>query len=621
MSLSQALGTSVSGLRTAQAGLSLVAANIANAQTPGYSRKTLTVESTYAGVNGSGVRVAAINREIDQYVQKQLRVETSGGSYANLVSSFYQRLQQVYGSPGSDSSLETIFNNFTASLQNLATNPETAASRSAVVNSAQVLAQHINAMSDDIQSLRGDAENGLADAAAKANDAMQKIATLNGQLATADSGSASFANWQDQRDFYVDQLSEMLDVRVVVGDHSQYNVFTTSGVQLVGTQSAKLVFTPQGTVTPATTWSADPSENTLGSLQLVTSSGGAVDLIANKSIRSGQIAAYIEMRDQVLVEAQEQLDAMAGAMARALSDDTVAGSAVTSGAQAGFDLDINGLIAGNSINLTYTDQQTNLQHRVTLIRVDDPAALPLKDSATTDPNDEVIGVDFSGGLAGALTQLNAKFSGRVQFSNPSGTAIRVLDDGAGNLANIDALSMTRTAAGLASGGLALPFFPDATSIFSGVFTASGPQSVGFAGRIAINPALIGDPSKLVLYGTGVAAGDASRPNFIFDRLVNTAQSFAPRTGLGTVATPFVADLPTFLRQVLSRQGNAAANASSLAEGQAVVVNNLKQRLTDQSGVNVDQEMANLMTLQTAYGANARVMSAIKDMLDVLMKLV
>jgi len=125
----------------------------------------------------------------------------------------------------------------------------------------------------------------------------------------------------------------------------------------------------------------------------------------------------------------------------------------------------------------------------------------------------------------------------------------------------------------------------------------------------------------VLYGTGVAAGDASRPNFIFDRLVNTAQSFAPRTGLGTVATPFVADLPTFLRQVLSRQGNAAANASSLAEGQAVVVNNLKQRLTDQSGVNVDQEMANLMTLQTAYGANARVMSAIKDMLDVLMKLV
>lgn len=620
MSLSQALGTSAAGLRAAQAGLSLVASNIANAQTPGYVRKTLSLEATSAGATGTSVRTGAINREIDQFVQKQLRVETAGGSYTSALTAFYQRLQQIYGAPGSDSALETIFNKFTGALQDLATNPETVASRSAAINSGQVLAQHLNAMSDDIQSLRSDAEAGLADAVSKANDAMQKIASLNGQLAAADPGSAVTAAWQDQRDFYVDQLSELLDVRVVVGDNDQYNVFTTSGVQLVGTQPAQLTFDAHGTVTPSAQWSADPSQSTLGTLRLMTAAGGTIDLIANKSVRSGKLAAFIEMRDQILVEAQDQLDAMADAMARALSDETIAGSATTVGAQTGFNLDTSGLLAGNSINLTYTDHLTGQQHHVTLIRVDDPTALPLKNTATVDPNDEVVGVDFSGGLAGAISQLNAKFAGKIQFSNPAGMTLRVLDDGAGDLSDVDALSMTRTATALSGGSLALPFFTDGNGPYSGAITAGGPQSLGFAGRIAVNAALIGDPSKLVLYGPAVAAGDAARPNYIYDRLINATQSFSPSTGLGTAATPFTGDLPSFLRQVLSRQGSAADNVASLAEGQAVVVNNLKQRVLDQSGVNVDQEMASLLALQTAYGANARVMSAIKDMLDILMRI-
>jgi len=90
--------------------------------------------------------------------------------------------------------------------------------------------------------------------------------------------------------------------------------------------------------------------------------------------------------------------------------------------------------------------------------------------------------------------------------------------------------------------------------------------------------------------------------------------------MGSTATPYSGALPDFLQQLLSQQGQAASNASSLAEGQAVVVNALRQRFNDASGVNVDQEMANLIALQTAYGANARVMSAVKDMLDMLLRI-
>src|SRR6187549_3053342 len=169
MSIGQALNTSLSGLRATQAGMSLIASNVANAQTSGYIRKSMEL-ITSTSSDGGSVRVGAINRELDQYVQRQLRVETAGGSYAALRAAFYQRLQGLYGAPGSDSSLETAFNNFTSAVQSLVTSPDSPAARSVVLSNAQVLAQTLNGLTSDIQSLRGDAENGLADAVNTAND-------------------------------------------------------------------------------------------------------------------------------------------------------------------------------------------------------------------------------------------------------------------------------------------------------------------------------------------------------------------------------------------------------------------------------------------------------------------
>ena len=620
MSLSDALSTANSGLQATQAAMSLVASNIANAQTPGYVRKTLVQEATTAGDANSSVRVASIGRELDQYVQKQLRVENAGGAYASTKSDFYSRLQGIYGDPSSDTALPTLFSNLTSSLQDLSNNPSSTASRSSVISSAQVLAQSLNSMSAGIQSLRSDAESGISDAVSSANSAMQQIATLNSQISNSPPGSASTAGWEDQRDYYVSQLSSLMDIRVVTGDNNQYNVFTNSGVQLVGTKASVLAFNAQGTVTPSTTWSSDPSQSTLGTLTLQTPGGGSVDLIANQSIRSGKIAALIEMRDKTLVQAQSQLDGFATAMAKSLSDTTTAGTAVTSGAQSGFIVDVGGLQSGNTVNLTYTDTLTGKQHNVSIVRVDDPKALPLTDSATIDPNDEVVGIDFSGGLASVVSQLNSKFSGKLQFSNPSGSTLQVLDDGASNRADVNSLSATQTASGFSSGAAGLPFFADATGAYSGAFTASGSQSVGFAGRITVNPNLVSDPSQLVFYSSSTQVGDPTRPNFIYDRLTNASSSFSTATGLGTTKAPFSGSLSNYLQQVLSQQGNAAANASSLSTGQSVVVNALQQRAADGSGVNVDQEMANLLTLQTAYGANARVMTTIKQMLDMLMQI-
>ncbi len=331
------------------------------------------------------------------------------------------------------------------------------------------------------------------------------------------------------------------------------------------------------------------------------------------------MAAYLEMRDNVLVKAQGQLDQIAAQMSQALSDTTTAGTPATVGTQNGFGVDIAGLQNGNTIHITYTDA-SSVQHTVTVVRVDDPAALPLPNTATTDPNDSVVGIDFSGGIASVVTQLTTALGATgLQFGNPSGTILNVLDNGPSTI-TVNAVSTTATATSLSGGSAALPLFTDGMSAFTGAFTGGGPELVGYAGRISVNSGLVDDPTKLISYQPSTPAGDATRPNFIYNQLVNASLQFAPSAGIGGSAAPFTGTLAAYISQMVSTQGLAASAASNLQQGQDVVVNALQARFNDTSAVNMDTEMAHLLSLQSAYGANARVMSTVKAMLDSLMQM-
>ncbi|MFZ2090977.1 MAG: flagellar hook-associated protein FlgK [Pseudolabrys sp.] len=620
MSLTQALNSALSGLQVTQANIAMVAANVANADTPGYTRKVVNQIAT--GANTSiGVRVSDIQREIDLYVQRQLRIENAGASYAETRADMYSQLQNLYGQPGSNTSLESVYNNFTSALQALSTSPDDPGARSAVISSAQLLTQQLNQMSGNVQALRSNAELGIADAVNKANDAMSQIAALNQQIAASTPGDSATATLMDQRDSYIDQLSKLMDINVVQGDRGQVGIFTNSGIQLVGAQAGQLSFDAVGTITPASQWSANPSQRGVGTITLIPPDGAPVDLIQDHAIRSGTIAAYLQMRDQDLVQAQNQLDALAAGMASALSDKTTAGTPVSPSPQSGFDIAIGSLSAGNKITINYTDTLTNTPHTMTLVRGDDPSALPLSSTATAAANDTVFGIDFSGGMGSVITQINAALTGTgMTASNPGGTTLEILDDGAANTVDVNSVSTTSTATTLAGGTAELPLFTDGSSPYTGAITARGSESIGLAQRIAVNPAVAADPSSLVVFQPGTAAGDSTRPDFIYRQLTGASLTFSPNTGIGTTAAPFTGSLTTYLRQVISQQGEAATSANNLKQGQDVVLNALQQRFNDTSGVNIDQEMSNLLTLQNSYAANARVLSAVKNMFDALINM-
>jgi flagellar hook-associated protein 1 FlgK len=625
MGLSQALSIAMSGLRATQASLSLVSSNVANAETPGYVRKTTNQVAGLTGDYGSSVLINGVNRQLDQYLQTQVRTEMSGATYSAIRSTYLGNLQAVYGNPGDSGTIESAFNNLLTAVQGLSTSPDSQSARIGVVNAAASMAQQLNATTQGIQNLRANAETGLNESVNIANNAMAQIAKINIQLQNNGKTDAATASLLDQRDQYIDQLSQLMDIRTVTNDLNQVTVFTNSGVQLVGTEASRLSFNPQGTMTPNTLYSTDPAKNNVGTITINFPHGGSYDMVSTNSIRSGKIAAYLELRDHTLVQAQAQIDQFAASMTSALSDKTTDGVAAPASVmpQAGFDLDIAGLKSGNVIHVTYKDNITGATHNLSIVRVDDPSVLPLGNSATLDPNDEVLGVDFSAGMGSVISQLNAALGATadLQFSNPSGSTLRVLDDGAVNRSDVLAASVTTTMSSLTSGNAQLPFFTDNGVPFSGAITANGLQQTGLAGRISVNNALIGDPSRTIVYSTNplTAAGDTTRSDFILNQLSGGNYRYSPQTGIGTTAAPFTGTLLNFARQFISQQGENATAAKQLADGQDVVLNTLKEKVTATSGVNIDDEMAHLLALQNAYSANARVMSSIKQMYDTLIQ--
>src|SRR6185437_8688058 len=106
---------------------------IANSQTTGYVAESINQVEIATGTGGSSVQTTGVNRELDLFVQSQLRTEMSGGAYADQMSNILNQLQSVYGTPGGQGSLETALSNFTSALQAISTSSGGASSQSAAL--------------------------------------------------------------------------------------------------------------------------------------------------------------------------------------------------------------------------------------------------------------------------------------------------------------------------------------------------------------------------------------------------------------------------------------------------------------------------------------------------------
>jgi flagellar hook-associated protein 1 len=714
MGIYSVLGTALQGLAVTSAGLEVVSRNVANADTPGYTKKTLGVTSLVVGGVATGVLAGDVKRQVDSLLQRQIRQENAGLGYVRILENYYGQIDQMYGEPGQSTAIDTLYNTFQTSLESLATSPDSYIAREQFLRDAQVLAERLNDMSDDVQTMRLQTERDIGDTVTQINDLLDRLAQVNSQLGSSSQVNTPPADLLDTRDRYINELSQLIDINVTEGERGIVRIMTGSGTSLLDPLPAQLQFDERGTITAQSLYDPDSSVSGVGSITIVTPNGGKIDLIADNQIRSGKLAALLELRDEYLVDAQAQLDSIADALARSLSTIGVDSTAVTSGTQAGFDIDLAGMQPGDSVSMTY--MVDGVERSVTLVAVDGTSSLPLSNDVTGDPDDTVIGIDISGGIAAVAAQINAQLNPQVDVSSVGGDVLRFLDDGdatassagalygadgstlnlaalagesitvsvngvdntfnftgaetgqdlqvwidglggvnasvvAGelvingdtatdgfaisfsdpsvgtatglsegsyNTSGITALSAGITQTSLSGNGLAIPLFTDGVQAYTA--NQDGlPQQLGFAQRISINPDILDDNSLLVLYDASTLAGDAARPAEMLRRLTELDYTFSAETKVAG-ATPYQGTIDGFIQRVISYQGAISNDIYQAAQAQETVSAQLEERFASDSGVNIDEEMAHLIELQTAYQANTRVITVFREMMDMLLRI-
>ena len=531
------------------------------------ARASIWSNSVVGGL-GTGVQVAGITRALDTYVQSQLRTETSGGGYADQMSSVLPQLQNVYGTPGGQGTLETAFSNLTSAVQGLSANSGAYSAQSAVVTAAQNMAQQLNSTTQGIQALRTNVQQDIATSVSSANAAMAQIANLNTQLQGLSPTDPGAATLEDQRDTAINQLSQLMDVRVSTSGNNQVSIYTNSGIQLVGAQASKLSFNGPATLNASNLYSTNPTQNGVGTITLTSPSGATVDMDCDKRL-------------------QFRPDRGRSPVAR-----HHAGAGTEPGRSTGR-LDVERAIGHHDRRHrgdvrhagrlhARSDQYAAGQHHQSDLyqhRDQYPAAAAdrrrrhffraaIADPSSTSPNTAVIGVNVSGGMASIVSQLNAALGGaNLQFSNPSGSTLQVLNRhryrlrrhfGLGDHHDLVADQRQPGAAALYRWH----------SLYTGAINGSGSQMTGYAGRITVNPAVVANPSSLTVYSTSppTASGDTTRADFINSQLTTGSFTFSPVTGLGSSSTPFTGTITSYMQQFLSLQGNNATNAQQLAAG-------------------------------------------------------
>jgi flagellar hook-associated protein 1 FlgK len=367
-SLNASLATALSGLISEQGAMATTTNNVANANTPGYSRQVPVLVSSDPTVVdpltfGSGVTLQSIESIRDPILESQIQQETQTNGQLNSLVSALQQTQVNFTSSTGD--IGTAITNFFDSVNQLSTNPSDLSLRQDVLTAAGNLATAFNTTSNNLTAQTANIDQNVVQSVGQINTLTQQIAQLNGQISNLQNVGESAGSFIDQRTQAIDQLSNLVDVSVIPSDNT-LTLTTGNGTPLVIGQTAFQLQT----------------QPILSGLHDVFAQGTDI----TSSIVSGELGGQLQARDQQIPAIQTQLNTLAAGLANAVNTVQAGG------------FDLNGV------------QGTNLFNPPPVSGVGAAASLSV---AITDPSLIAASSDGTPGSNGNAEALYALNSGAV----------------------------------------------------------------------------------------------------------------------------------------------------------------------------------------------------------------
>lgn len=640
-------GIGVSALKAAQAGIAATTHNIANANTPGYSRQEVmqtaqTPQNTGAGYFGQGANVTSVVRRYDQFLGVQaLEAQTQS---SNLTAQFdlAQQVSNLFGDP--NGGLTPALQDFFSSVNTVANAPESIAARQTMIGSGQSLVNRLDTFDQRLSQIRDSLNGRMMSSVTLINSYGKQIAALNDNIVQLQAQSSGQIpnDLMDQRDLLINQLSQEIRVTTVAQPNGAVDVFIGNGQSLVvGNQVSSLQ-----TVASAT----DPTAFDVAYLN-----NGKLAKIQQSELQGGNLGGYLAFRQNVLDPAVNSLGRIAIGLAETFNQQHQQG------------MDLQGALGTaffSSAAPRATSASTNLGTGALTATISDASALTARDysvqfdgvsynifdTANNSLVQSFTAAQLTTGQVVAGTGITLQLTGAAVAGDsflvrPTADAARGITLNITDPAKIAAASPVRSNAPVTNMGkgvigaatvdpTVVPLLPlnanlqnsvtvtftDATHFTVTDNTTATNLAVGTVYNPAVGATLSFNGWTAKLTGT-----PAANDTFTIKRNSNASSDGTNVLKLAELQTAnTIANNTTSYQgaygQLISQVGTQTRELDVTSKAQTNMLAQVVKAQQSVSGVNLDEEAANLLKYQQAYQAAAKAMTIAQNMFDTLLQL-
>ena len=630
MATSSIFEIGLTGLNAAQAGLTTTSHNIANASTPGFHRQN-AIQSTQqplqtgSGFMGKGVRVDTVLRAYSQFLDGAVLQAQTQDSYLQAYQTQIDQIDNLLADP--NAGLSPALQSFFSAVQDVASNPSSVPSRQSLLSEAQALQSRFQAFDARLTDIRTGLNRQITDTTSQINSTAQDLANINDEIIKSSATDTQPPNdLLDKRDQLLADLNKLVRTSVVTDANGTVNVFIGTGQTLVlGTQSFGLTAGPSA---------ADPANYDISYV-----ANGNTIALNPASLQGGSLGALLAFRSETLDSVQNNLGRVAVVLAQTFNDQHELGQ------------DLNGALGQSFFNVPAAQVVVNSNNAGTAAVTasnSSVGALTGSDYRLTfnagtwtllrlTDNTQTTFTTFPQTVDGVTLNLasGAASNGDSFLIQPTRNGARDLSVALSDPALIAAAAPIRTVSAIANTGDAkispgtvdTPPPPNANLLNTVTLTFTSATTFDVNGTGTGNPTGVAYvPGGNISYNGWTAqitgtphAGDT------FTVARNTGGVTDNRnalllTGLQTANTVAngTANYQSAYSLMVSDVGNRAREIKVQGDAQTALVQQTTAAQQSLSGVNLDEEAANLIRFQQAYQASGKVLQIASTLFDTIL---
>ncbi len=611
--MSNVFGIDVSALQAFQQAIEVTSNNVANANTPGYDVESIDLATAASQTTGNipigaGVLVDGVERAYSQAAVNQANTSQSSLGQLNALQSYTSQIDNLFGTTagGLTTALQNYYNAWSA----VADNPTSTAARQALLGDATALANNFNTTSTQLNNLNTDVNTRITSDVQQINSISAQISNLNQQIVVSTGTGQAPNALLDQRDLLVSNLSQLAGVTTTSNSDGSINVFVGSGQPLVLDNNSYTL----GTI---------PNQFNASQLEVSSTASGGQSI--SSSITSGDLGGLLAARTQAIDPAINQLGQIATAVEQSANTQQNSG------------LNLNGTLGANLFSV----------------------AAPVASASTANTDATTATVTISNVQALTADNYVLAYNAGAYTLTDATTGATVAVAVAGTTVTAASVGLSVTLSGTPAAGDQFLVQPTSQAAASFGVTLTNPSGLAAAGAIATSAADTNKGSATISTGTVL---NAANPNLLTTTTIKflTATSYSVN-GAGTFAytpganiaqngwqvqisgTPAVGDTFTVqgntagsgdntnalaaanqatqgilsngtisvsgaVGSLISGAGAQAQRVNTAQTAQTAVNTQAQTNLQSVTGVNLDEEAANLLQWQQAYQASAQALS-------------